>query len=680
MEERYKKLFQMIALGSSLVFVLFMIAAGIRENSPEWKRYQREYKVIAIEKSEDQRKVMAARRMEFGIRQDILDEMRRIDRCRTCHLGLDDTRMEDQAVPYRTHSGEHLSHHPVDEYGCTICHMGQGQAVDRKNAHARSEKVLWPHPMLALEYVQSSCGQCHLAIFGGLDKLPGTEIFQKGLQVFRQEGCLGCHKARGVGSTVGPDLTEQGKKTRHEYDFANIPGEQTVTNWLFEHFKDPEMVSPGSQMLAIDLGAEDLQALITFTLGMAKPDIPFEYFSAETLKEFKGQRRVLSGSNAFPMICTACHGKSGEGKSYKDYKTGIPAIGNEDFLAVASQGFIAFTIYHGRGGRQMAAWLPRFSGLTEGEIQDLAGFVKSMREVNSDFRTVQSASGIIQRGELLYRENCAMCHGADGRGAQVITISNSDLLAVADEEYLYNTIVNGRGNTAMPGWGQFSSDEMADIIAFLKSWQDVSARLGSFSASEGDISSGEEKYHYLCSRCHGIYGQGDTGPAIFNRDFLETASDYFLFEMIAHGRRGTAMIGWSTAVSKQVKLAEGDVADVIAFLRHSAANPPDVIYPGPSFGSSEKGIRLFQDLCAECHGKNGEGTLAPALNNQELLNAATNGYLYATISRGRTGTEMPSWGRGSDKYRTLNTQERHDIVAYLRQWQRFVIIFGVRPT
>jgi mono/diheme cytochrome c family protein len=406
---------------------------------------------------------------------------------------------------------------------------------------------------------------------------------------------------------------------------------------------------------------------------MAKPDIPLDYFSVETLKEFKGQRQLLTGSEAFPMICTACHGKSGEGKSYKEYKTGMPAVGNDDFLSVASVDFIAFTIYHGRGGRQMAAWLPRFSGLSFEEIQGLADFVKSNRRINSDFSSVQSSTSSIQRGELLYNENCAMCHGADGRGAQVITISNPDLLAVANDEYFYKTVGNGRGNTAMPGWGKFLSGDMADVLAFLKSWKGFSQRPGSFSASQGDISRGEEKYHYLCSRCHGIYGQGDTGPAIFNPDFLDAASDYFLSEMIAKGRRGTAMIGWSTAVSQQVKLSSADVADVIAFLRHSTVNPPDIIYPGPSFGSAEKGIRLYQNLCGECHGRNGEGPSAPALNNQELLNAATNGYLYATISKGRAGTEMPSWGKGSDEYRSLNTQERNDLVAYLRQWQRVVI-------
>jgi mono/diheme cytochrome c family protein len=133
------------------------------------------------------------------------------------------------------------------------------------------------------------------------------------------------------------------------------------------------------------------------------------------------------------------------------------------------------------------------------------------------------------------------------------------------------------------------------------------------------------------------------------------------------------MIGWSTAVTKQEKLIPQDIADVIAFLRHAVLNPPDVIYPGPSFGSAEGGEKLYQAHCAECHGKVGEGPQAPALNNQELLNAATNGYLFATISRGRMDTEMPSWGRGSRQYRILNSQERHDIVTYLRRWQRVVI-------
>jgi mono/diheme cytochrome c family protein len=328
----------------------------------------------------------------------------------------------------------------------------------------------------------------------------------------------------------------------------------------------------------------------------------------------------------------------------------------------------------------MAAWMSRYSGLMQEEIEDIAEFVKSRRTINSEFSAVQGISGSRDEGEILYKTSCTICHDDDGRGASIITIGNPDMLAVASDEFLYKTIVIGRRNTAMPGWGEFSSEEMADIIAFLRGLPLGVASRGvyryrqdSFSAAQGDVSRGEEKYHYLCSRCHGIYGQGDTGPALFNRDFQTAASDYFLSEIIAKGRRGTAMIGWSIDVSKQELLTTSDIADVIAFLRHSAQNPPEVIYPGPIFGSSERGKSLFQELCIECHGQLGEGSQAPALNNQEFLNAATNGYIYATISLGRNGTDMPSWGRGSDKYRTLNSQERHDIVAHLRQRQKVVI-------
>ncbi len=34
---------------------------------------------------------------------------------------------------------------------------------------AGADDVLWTHPMLALDYTQSACGQCHLAIFKELE-------------------------------------------------------------------------------------------------------------------------------------------------------------------------------------------------------------------------------------------------------------------------------------------------------------------------------------------------------------------------------------------------------------------------------------------------------------------------------------------------------------------------------
>jgi mono/diheme cytochrome c family protein len=97
------------------------------------------------------------------------------------------------------------------------------------------------------------------------------------------------------------------------------------------------------------------------------------------------------------------------------------------------------------------------------------------------------------------------------------------------------------------------------------------------------------------------------------------------------------------------------------------------IYPGESLGNPASGEKLFEKHCSDCHGYNGEGTKAPALNNQEFLNAASNGYILGTISLGRENTAMPSWGRGGEKYSKLGGSQRWDIVSYIRSWQKLVI-------
>ena len=66
---------------------------------------------------------------------------------------------------------------------------------------------------------------------------------------------------------------------------------------------------------------------------------------------------------------------------------------------------------------------------------------------------------------------------------------------------------------------------------------------------------------------------------------------------------------------------------------------------------------------------------APALNNQEFLNAASNGYLLATITVGRSGTDMPPWGYGDQEHPLLTGKQRQDLVAYIRSFQRIHIKF-----
>ena len=87
------------------------------------------------------------------------------------------------------------------------------------------------------------------------------------------------------------------------------------------------------------------------------------------------------------------------------------------------------------------------------------------------------------------------------------------------------------------------------------------------------------------------------------------------------------------------------------------------------------GEDMFSRYCAGCHGANGRGVLdgpdhyAPALNNPEFLAAASDGFLLATIARGRRGTPMRPFGEGAGGIVSLDSRHISDIVSYLRSWQ-----------
>jgi cytochrome c oxidase cbb3-type subunit 3 len=229
----------------------------------------------------------------------------------------------------------------------------------------------------------------------------------------------------------------------------------------------------------------------------------------------------------------------------------------------------------------------------------------------------------------------------------------------------------------MPSWSYLTDKEISDLIALIRSWGSSGfKRSAQITLPEGDPMKGSLQFHYLCSRCHGEFGEGETGPAILNPDFLEASDDTYLYMMIAYGRIHTAMFGWAGQITDQGEIGVTQIADVIAFMKSSGETIRDYIYPGANPGNAEEGSRLYNSNCTKCHGENGNGLKAPQLNNQEFLNAATNGYILATISLGRTGTDMPSWGTGNDQYTELNGKQRQDLTAFIRSWQKVSIKFN----
>ena len=65
----------------------------------------------------------------------------------TCHQAVTWKGFETAEEPLRTHPVELLKTHPIERFGCTSCHGGQGWAIDTAAAHG--EVAHWEEPLLS---------------------------------------------------------------------------------------------------------------------------------------------------------------------------------------------------------------------------------------------------------------------------------------------------------------------------------------------------------------------------------------------------------------------------------------------------------------------------------------------------------------------------------------------------
>ena len=89
--------------------------------------------------------------------------------------------------------------------------------------------------------------------------------------------------------------------------------------------------------------------------------------------------------------------------------------------------------------------------------------------------------------------------------------------------------------------------------------------------------------------------------------------------------------------------------------------------PQGSSGDTAAGKEIWGTSCATCHGVNGAGVSAPALNSQEFLTTTTDDQMDDIIKRGVQGTAMSAWWNESGG--SLSDQEIENIIAYVRSWE-----------
>ncbi len=295
-------------------------AAIVSDNVPLWKFYQSEFRAILAEQVGD----VDPAQVPTGVQQIWIRDLNRVDRCTTCHLGVSWKGLEDVEAPWTTHPRpEILDDHPIEDFGCTACHGGQGFALTENAAHGFVKH--WDEPLLSRtigsEYdprtppplYEIRCNHCHRYE----RSTPGMPSINRAKELVRTKGCKICHTINGDGGTLGPDLTHEGDKHPEGFDFSNlVSDQQTIFNWHIKHFQSPPTIVPGSIMPEMNFQSQDAYALAMLVMSWKDDrDLPRAYLPGVELKdemtpeEIERDRQMREGDGAFFVenSCFVCH-------------------------------------------------------------------------------------------------------------------------------------------------------------------------------------------------------------------------------------------------------------------------------------------------------------------------------------------------------------------------------------
>ncbi len=563
----------------------------------DWQDHQDGYfgQVRTQATSEQERAEMAARRPR--VEQILVTQFgdSRVDRCTTCHIAIDDPRFSEHFEPLKTHpvsaalgdvqtEGRLERRHKFAEFGCTVCHGGQGRGLEEYYAHG--EDHYWPEPLagfvtqetwkeeyeehlLGPEYMEANCAQCHTE-----EAFAGAPTLARGRELFFDKNCYGCHRIEGLADgTLGPDLSEVGHVFKVDY--------------LWEAIVDPRSNSATSVMPKFKLTDDEVKALVIFL--SSRRGMNFAETSLDRYRARLGEpapavsEPVIAPSELAPeeltalgerlvdeRACLACHKLGAEDGEI------APDLTHEGLIRDNQ-----WVLDHFRNPRDLVAdsIMPTFR-FRDGAFEAMTAYLASLATQPEPLD-----------GKASFEAYCQRCHGEEGDGHGMIAIyldpyprdlTKSAFMRSKPAERFHEAIRKGVAGTSMPPFERVMSEEQiqATLDYVLETFTKGKPRTlpernlpatNPVAADDASIARGDGVYRARCTGCHGLKADGK-GPNsldilprprnLRNDAFVDSVDDRRMFQSILYGIQGTAMPPWI-----DYGLSQEDCGDLVNYIR-----------------------------------------------------------------------------------------------------------------